>query len=1084
MKKETINTFQKGMIKDLHPLTTPNDVLTDALNATSITYNGNEGALQNDMGNVKIKNALLKAGYVPVGMKEHGGIIYVAAYNPETGKGQVGSFPSPKQLWESENWSVNAPAQIISAPTIRGSIYKGNFIKNEIVRQAIFTTQEGPRIFHPGDKFIVSFPYKTKELKDAISAGYVDIQLGVVKSDGGIEIMRTWSKDNNDSSFLFDTTIPENPFSNKNNVQVFDASSSGEMLFIINLHTLDSFNVLRSYSMNDDKKIVVTCTGEGRKDNETYNSTTEDSYLKLATDESNYDLSAVTLTEEASNKGKIDIYPVVPFGIVERMKRPINVNFDKIRKNQDDFGEWRFFVTEDYLKIGWAYDFYNLDGTKEIEYIKMYFYKLEDGPNGDPKEITFQRESYNGNFEDYIDYKQLGLAYKNIYIVKIVKKITGEGEQVITYKMLYLSKLYNSYYNGFYDTKNMIGGGQMEEIDRSTLEYKPAEVNPVTVKVNLKSDISLKESNATVITPDETKYEVPTSNIKPSMYTTLSEGLNLEEEHTYLTTVINKYKTNLKLEGELQGLESEIIGIPNPTIIDSVLNNYRVSVYEPQINNTFVSSTTLKDFPPIQDVPAIKNFEGDLGNQQEGHTFPEFVFGDYRRIQGISSDEQSKSYNHTGLQPLYNGKLTGERRKHIAPYCDITSANCLCGDFDDDKTVYYNSTLTKAGEVIKGADAGGGYDDGGLKTASRLMGSPLTNIFTGINGDQAEIEFRGLRKQENTKVSLNMTDDDEDVGGEVIMDQSDNYLIACWKFTDGDIRFVNLITRRDAPTDGSVDWPRLDIMMRCILSQIFIVNRTTSTAKYITTDERFYRYEEGQTTLPIQLQYYSNNQSNLNDIMISEVSGESLTDCLIYKWGYKNGNLFNGTNEAVPFTNLIPKVNVTTPSNENITIEVPNFYDLDVLLPNYFGVEYRPVDNEQYDAQKIYGLDVDKVTENAAAQGKDLTYPKANPDGAFEWKTQPACVELSSTLKMYRWSNNSTNSKVIEFPEFVTHFITKAAMEQWNEVPEGEFNEIYGVTDSLFAVGSGTNGNEEDAPDMYYETLYSPEISLLNNHLR
>jgi len=64
-----------------------------------------------------------------------------------------------------------------------------------------------------------------------------------------------------------------------------------------------------------------------------------------------------------------------------------------------------------------------------------------------------------------------------------------------------------------------------------------------------------------------------------------------------------------------------------------------------------------------------------------------------------------------------------------------------------------------------------------------------------------------------------MTDNDNDVGGEVIMDHSDNYLIACWKFTDGDIRFVNLITRRDAPTDGSSnDWPRLDVMMRCILS--------------------------------------------------------------------------------------------------------------------------------------------------------------------------------------------------------------------------------------------------------------------------
>jgi hypothetical protein len=45
MKKETINTFDGGMIRDLHPLTTPNNVLTDALNATLITYNGNENIL-------------------------------------------------------------------------------------------------------------------------------------------------------------------------------------------------------------------------------------------------------------------------------------------------------------------------------------------------------------------------------------------------------------------------------------------------------------------------------------------------------------------------------------------------------------------------------------------------------------------------------------------------------------------------------------------------------------------------------------------------------------------------------------------------------------------------------------------------------------------------------------------------------------------------------------------------------------------------------------------------------------------------------------------------------------------------------
>ena len=50
MKKEAINTFGEGIIMDLNPLTTPSNVLTNALNATIITYNGNEFVLQNDMG--------------------------------------------------------------------------------------------------------------------------------------------------------------------------------------------------------------------------------------------------------------------------------------------------------------------------------------------------------------------------------------------------------------------------------------------------------------------------------------------------------------------------------------------------------------------------------------------------------------------------------------------------------------------------------------------------------------------------------------------------------------------------------------------------------------------------------------------------------------------------------------------------------------------------------------------------------------------------------------------------------------------------------------------------------------------------
>jgi len=59
--------------------------------------NGNEVILQNDMGNRRVDNAFLPSGYTPVGIKEYGGIIYIAAYNPITHKSQIGSFPSPER---------------------------------------------------------------------------------------------------------------------------------------------------------------------------------------------------------------------------------------------------------------------------------------------------------------------------------------------------------------------------------------------------------------------------------------------------------------------------------------------------------------------------------------------------------------------------------------------------------------------------------------------------------------------------------------------------------------------------------------------------------------------------------------------------------------------------------------------------------------------------------------------------------------------------------------------------------------------------------------------------------------------------
>lgn len=56
--------------------------------------------LQNDMGNTRIQDSAtgnimsLSPGFIPVGIKEHGGIMYIASINKD-GQGEIGTIPSP-----------------------------------------------------------------------------------------------------------------------------------------------------------------------------------------------------------------------------------------------------------------------------------------------------------------------------------------------------------------------------------------------------------------------------------------------------------------------------------------------------------------------------------------------------------------------------------------------------------------------------------------------------------------------------------------------------------------------------------------------------------------------------------------------------------------------------------------------------------------------------------------------------------------------------------------------------------------------------------------------------------------------------
>lgn len=344
MRKEAINTFGEGLIMDLHPLTTPSNVLTNCLNGTIITYNGNEFVLQNDMGNGEVHTAYLDKGYVPVGMKEHGGIIYVAAHNPVTGKSQIGSFPSPQQLYEGEDLNVT-PIRFDFSKfiTMKGSV---PYIELEYYKERLFQTENTGevKIFHPGDRFVITSTTIDTAIKEAINKGVVKLRLGVINSSGNIDYIDEknlkiyknglWIYENTDTPML-------DVIKSKELVQVFSAKSSGALILVIELKTFDTFNLIRKYSCNDESKVIsVEFSGETTG---VYEGTSKKNPAEIGIlEETDYAVKSTIVKSGKTGKQTYKILPVCPYGALERMAKIGTIDFDAIRTNSEVLGSGDF----------------------------------------------------------------------------------------------------------------------------------------------------------------------------------------------------------------------------------------------------------------------------------------------------------------------------------------------------------------------------------------------------------------------------------------------------------------------------------------------------------------------------------------------------------------------------------------------------------------------------------------------------------------------------------------------------------------------------------------------------------------------
>lgn len=254
-KQDTTNTFGEGLIMDLNPLVTPNNVVTNCLNGTVTTFNGNENVLQNDMGNSRIETAYLPEGYVPLGTAELGGIIYIVSYNPLVNKCQIGSFPSPERNVTTDELGESEKQLSI------GDFFSGDDLIKTPYKKLILLD----KILHPGDKFQIycerlqnsDSTYISAQKKGNFKADlfprYLKFNVVAVRDDGQINNLNdtlVWNSSNDyyilkDAIRMNNGKLDLDEYRNliSSNYNVFNSKVDGKLAILAELECIDTFDI-------------------------------------------------------------------------------------------------------------------------------------------------------------------------------------------------------------------------------------------------------------------------------------------------------------------------------------------------------------------------------------------------------------------------------------------------------------------------------------------------------------------------------------------------------------------------------------------------------------------------------------------------------------------------------------------------------------------------------------------------------------------------------------------------------------------------------------------------------------------------
>ena len=406
---------------DTNELTTPENILTDCLNGTLITYNGKEFTLQNDFGNGIVESAKLKPGFIPIGIKEYGGIIYVVSHNPMTLESEFGSFPSPERNITPEEKGVPLESSGVGTIEMSSSDFISNgdisliSVRRDLMKSSDFS-------LNPGDRYAIFFTdagnYNT--LMQFLTAGdtrkYYKLKVAKVSESGivPIEDFNIYNK----TDIVFDT--------GNVNYDVYRENTIGTLAIVMQLETIDNFDFTikeKIISSDPNNKIAVinataTCRslvkfkGVRLIINEVSTGIiVYDKYLYLNKSDDNYNTAKMSF-ELAGFSPEIEYsFKAIPFSQFNMYDKIEFLPFTRIKNfifgkqystglDKYNFSLFKYFVEGDSLKVNFNYNV-NTAGNIIATYAEFYdpwsnastLYHIEDFVSGADSLLSISLES-------------------------------------------------------------------------------------------------------------------------------------------------------------------------------------------------------------------------------------------------------------------------------------------------------------------------------------------------------------------------------------------------------------------------------------------------------------------------------------------------------------------------------------------------------------------------------------------------------------------------------------------------------------------------------------------------------------------